>query len=96
MPNPGTEMPACPRRLNAPWFSTPCEAASCCVASLYVGGGAGANSSGYSVWRGGSLGGRLGFGLADGGGGGVAAALGREAGSAGAGRELADAAELPL
>jgi len=75
IPKPDTETPAWPRRPRAPWFSTPCSGLASCVASLYVGGGAGANSSGFEFWRGGSggRGGRLGFGLAAPAVGGVAA-----------------------
>lgn len=40
--SPGTETPACVRRLTAPWFRYPPAAAVSCVASWYGGGGAGA------------------------------------------------------
>lgn len=73
IPKPGTDTPACPSRLSAPWFRVAGLGADGCVASPYVGGGAGVFSSGYSF----CLGGRTGGGLAAaalGGGGGVARA----------------------
>ena len=61
MPKPGTETPACPSLLIALWFSEAgLDGGGCgCVASPYVGGGAGVCSSGYSFCLGGSTGGGL-------------------------------------
>lgn len=53
------------------------------MASLYVGGGGGALKSGFEFCRGGSRGGRLGFGLVAAGGGGGDAAPGLKAGGFG-------------
>lgn len=94
IPKPGTETPAWPRRLIALWFKEgEGLGASGRVASPYVGGGGGVNSSGYSFWRGGRTGGGL---PAVGRVGGGAAVTGEGAcarpGRAGGGRPLAGGA----
>jgi hypothetical protein len=57
MPKPGTDTPACPSLLIALWFSEAGLGGCGCVASPYVGGGAGVCSSGYSFCLGGRTGG---------------------------------------
>jgi hypothetical protein len=82
IPNPGTDTPAWPKRFMAPWLRTG-AAGCCCIASPYEGGAGGVYSSTFSVWRGGSLGGRPGGFDREAGAGGGVAAFGRKAGGLG-------------
>lgn len=98
IPKPGTETPAWPRRLTACWFKEEEGGLGALgwVASPYVGGGGGVNSSGYSFCRGGRTGGGLPLVVRVGGGGPGAAVTGEGAcarpGRAGGGLPLAGGA----
>jgi hypothetical protein len=67
-PKPGTDTPAAPNLLNAPWFKIPRLGSASDVAAPYVGGGEGAEGEGFEFCLGGNRGGRPGgFALAAGG-----------------------------